>query len=363
MSEKPSTVPQKIQPEPPRDSIPVRRVLLLAGAVLVAIGLIFCGGGYWYLEREFDKPADVDNQENTLIRIKPGMGLSQVVGLLKKKNIISNPSIFRLQAWLRGGAGGIHVGVYEFSPSMSPRQVYLFLTGGKVAQRTFTIPEGLNLQEIAAIIERSGLAERNRVLALATDSDFISSLTIDAETLEGYLFPDTYRFPLGIKTREILRTMVENLKSKLDPSILQKMKQLDFSIHETLTLASIIEKETSVDEERPLIAAVFLNRLHRNMRLQSDPTVIYALPSFDGDLRRRDLFYKSPYNTYRNKGLPPGPIASPGFASIRAVLDPADVDYLYFVATRTGRHKFSKTYEEHKKAVAHFQLRKEVVDR
>ncbi len=359
MTEQNTPGPENPQSDSPRISKP----LFVFALALFTLAIVIGGAGYWYLESAFDTPTEPLNQKLGLFQVIPGMDLGSVARSLEEKGIIRSPFLFRLQVRLRGGANQIRVGFYEFKPSMSPRQIYLALINGRVAVRLLTIPEGFNLREIAAAFEKAGLGESREILSRANDTALISQLKIKSKTLEGYLFPDTYRFSLGIPAQSIVIAMVQTLKKKLDPALLKQISEHNFSLHQILTLASLIEKETSVDSERPLIAAVFLNRLRKNMRLQSDPTVIYALPRLEGDLRRRHLSYDSPYNTYRYKGLPPGPIASPGLASIRAVLNPADVDYLYFVATREGGHKFSKTYREHQKAVAQYRGRKEKVDR
>ena len=356
------------EPAGPRDDIPpasffggkFRRPFFIAALLTLAIA---AGGGYWYIERDFDLPAAPPGKKSIIFRVIPGMGLGKISRALGERGLIRSPDLFRLQARLHGRADRIHVGAYLLSPSMTPRHIYRDITEGRVAQRALTIPEGYNLREIASAIEKAGFGSRREVLALAADSAFLASLKIQAASLEGYLFPDTYRFPLETKPRKILARMVDTLRRKFGPDLRRRAAERDLTFHQTLTLASIIEKETSVESERPLVAAVFVNRLRRNMRLQSDPTVIYSLPRFDGNIRRRDLAYDSPYNTYRYKGLPPGPIANPGFASIRAALHPAPVDYLYFVATRQGGHKFSRSYREHQSAVRRYQLRRGKVDR
>ena len=329
--------------------------LALAGLLLLFLG---AAGGYLYLEREFDTPAGGGKAAPILLQVRPGMGLKRIAHALGEKSLIKKPTLFIYQVRLRGGAKRLHAGHYAFRPSMSPREIYRDIVEGRRVERTITIPEGYNLRELAHVIEDSGLAEYGEILALAHSAEFLSSLQVGAASAEGYLFPDTYRFPLGVPARKILKTLAGTMKRKLDDKLRRRAAELGFTVHEVLTLASIVEKETSLDEERPLIASVFLNRLRRNMRLQSDPTVIYALPNFDGNLRKHDLSYDSPYNTYLYKGLPPGPIASPGLASIRAALYPADQNYLYFVATQEGGHKFSLTYQEHRAAVARYQLKR-----
>ncbi|MBT3434577.1 MAG: endolytic transglycosylase MltG [Nitrospinaceae bacterium] len=336
-----------------------KRVFLLAAIILITLA----GAGYWYVEHEFASPAAGPGRKTILFKVSPGMGLKKISRALGDKGIIKYPAIFELQARLRGGASRIRSGTYKLSPSMPPWCIYQDLIKGHVAQNGFTIPEGFNLKEIATVIEKAGFGDRKEVLSLARDPAFLKNLKIQAPTLEGYPFPDTYRFPLETSPRRILTRMVKNLRRKFSPSLRRLAHEQNLTIHETLTLASVIEKETAVGSERPIIAAVFINRLKIGMRLQSDPTVIYSLPNFDGNIRKKDLAFDSPYNTYRYKGLPPGPIASPGLASIRAALNPAPVKYLYFVANREGGHKFSRTYREHRLAVGRYQIRKRKVDR
>lgn len=344
-------------PEP----VPRRRrnILSLAAFFLITMA----GAGYWYVEREFDIPAAGPGEKTMLFKVSPGMGLKKISLALGDKGLIRRPILFQLQARLRRGAGRIRTGTYKLSPSMPPRRIYQNLIEGRVAQRGFTIPEGFNLKEIAAVMEKAGFGDRREIMNLTRDPAFLKKLKIQAPTLEGYPFPDTYRFPIETPPRRILTHMVETLRRKFGPSLRRLARERNLTIHETLTLASVIEKETAVESERPIIAAVFINRLKKGMRLQSDPTVIYSLPDFDGNIRKKDLAYDSPYNTYRYKGLPPGPIASPGLASIRAALTPAPVKYLYFVANRDGGHKFSRTYREHRRAVERYQIRKRKVDR
>lgn len=325
--------------------------------------LLTAAGAALFLRLDFDRPADSSRTDLLLVQIPSGTGVGQIAQALTARGLLRHPLAFQVQARLRGGARRIRAGFYEFSPAMPPRGIYRALIEGRVAQRTVTIPEGYNLREIAEVLERSGLAPRQAVLEGARDPGLIARTGAEGDSLEGYLFPDTYRFPLGTPPREILLAMAQNLRRKFGPSLREKAEKRGLTLHEALTLASLIEKETPLGAERPLVAAVFWNRLRKNMPLQSDPTVIYPLPRLDGPLRRRDLSSNSPYNTYLHKGLPPGPIASPGLASIEAALHPADVDYLYFVATRTGGHAFSRTYREHQEAIARHQpKRKETVD-
>ena len=325
-------------------------LLIFASSVILTAFI-----AYRYLEADFNRPADPQAQESKLIHIRPGMTFSQILALLDNSSLIRNPKVFYIQARLRGGAKSIHAGVYALKASMSPREIYRHLSEGRIAQRTFTIPEGFNVREIARTIQRAKLATEEEILRLSRDPSFLETLQIPATSLEGYLFPDTYHFPVDASARKILSFMVRTMRKKFSPLLQKQAKVMGLTIHQALTLASIIEKETSLSSERPLIAAVFINRLKRRMRLQSDPTVIYGLPHFDGNITKKDLQYDSPYNTYLHRGLPPGPIASPGLASIKSALNPADVKYLYFVATKNGGHRFSRTYREHRRAVNRYQ--------
>jgi UPF0755 protein len=212
--------------------------------------------------------------------------------------------------------------------------------------------------ELAQDFAQRGVADPEDLIRLAHDREFIRSLAIEASSLEGYLFPDTYRFARRTKPKEILTEMVQGLRRVLTPELRQRAQEIHMSLHQVLTLASVIEKETGATEEREFISAVFHNRLKRGIPLQSDPTVIYGLESFDGNLRRRDLDSKSPYNTYRVRGLPPGPIANPGLGSIRAALYPAPTRHLYFVSRNNGTHQFSSTLAEHNQAVDKYQRRR-----
>ena len=251
----------------------------------------------------------------------------------------------------------VHAGEYELNPAMTPVEILSKLISGQVLLHSLTIPEGLTITQIAEVASQQGLTDPGEFLRLAKNREFIASLGIKAETLEGYLYPNTYKFPRPIKAREVLVAMVEQLQQELGPDLLARMQELKMTMHEVLTLASVIEKETGSGGERPEISAVFHNRLKKHIPLQSDPTVIYGLPAFDGNLHKKDLSSPSPYNTYRVQGLPPGPIANPGIQAIRATLYPSDSRSLYFVSRNDGTHQFSATLIEHNKAVEKYQKR------
>ena len=289
--------------------------------------------------------------------ILDGLTFQHVATLLEHEGLIKSSSVFVLLGKSQSADRKVHAGEYELNPGMTPAEILSKLLNGQVLLHPLTIPEGLTITQIADVVSQQGLTDREEFLRLAKDREFIVSLGIKAETLEGYLYPNTYKFPRGIKAREVLVAMVEQLGQEVGPDLLARMQELKMTMHEVLTLASVIEKETGSGGERPEISAVFHNRLKKHIPLQSDPTVIYGLPAFDGNLHKKDLSSPSPYNTYRVQGLPPGPIANPGIQAIRATLYPSDSRSLYFVSRNDGTHQFSSTLNEHNKAVEKYQKR------
>jgi UPF0755 protein len=296
--------------------------------------------------------------EPQIVTIAPGAGVQQIAAQLAQAGVIRHRGMFLFYVTLTRAASRLQAGEYALRSTMSPAQIIDTLRYGRVVRHALTIPEGSTLRDIAGLTTTRGLGSRQDLLALAYDAWFIASLGFTAPSLEGYLFPDTYRVPRGITARALLTLMVRTLRDHYTTEIAARGRHLGLTQHEVLTLASLIEKEARVDEERALIAAVFHNRLRRGMRLECDATVIYALGErFDGNLRKEDLQVDSPYNTYRYAGLPPGPIANPGRRSLEAAVAPAPVDYLYFVATKQqGTHQFSTSLEEHNRAVRQYQL-------
>jgi UPF0755 protein len=234
------------------------------------------------------------------------------------------------------------------------------LVRGEVLLHQLTLPEGVTRQDIAALLAAQALAGADQVLAMTADADLAKELGIPAPTLEGYLFPDTYRFARHLPVATILRAMVDRFHQYFGAAQEDQARKLRLTPHEVVILASVVEKETGSASERPLIAGVFLNRLRRGIPLQSDPTVIYGLPQFDGNLTRAHLVTDTPYNTYTRRGLPAGPICNPGAAALDAVLSPAATPYLYFVGKGDGTHHFSATLVEHNAAVARYQLHRPI---
>ena len=281
----------------------------------------------------------------------------QVAALLEQEGLIKSRLAFVWLGRFQSADRKIHAGEFELNPSMAPAEILSRLTTGQVMLHPILIPEGLTMVQIAEIFGQQGLVDPQELLRLMKDPAFIASLGIKADTLEGYLYPDTYKFPRGIKPKEVLTAMVEHLRQVYGPDLQARAQELKLTQHEVLTLASVIEKESGSNGEREEISAVFHNRLKKHIPLQSDPTVIYGLPSFDGNIHKKDLSSPSPYNTYRIAGLPPGPIANPGIQSIRATLYPSDSRALYFVSKNDGTHQFSATLEEHNQAVEKYQKR------
>jgi UPF0755 protein len=332
--------------------VPQPNLMLIVGLIVTVWILL----GWFYFMAS--TPVNEDTRTR-IIKIKPGMTLKQVSVLLKNENLIKNSAVFKVIAFLQNKQNQIMVGEYEISSSMVPLDILRRVTSGKTVLHPVTIPEGYRITEIAGILESNGLVEKEEFIRLTQDKEVLKFWDIPGKSLEGYLFPETYHFSKFTDARKIIDTMMKTFQDQVSPLNLDKRAEaMKFTPHKVITLASIIEKETGKAEERPLIASVFHNRLKKNMLLQTDPTVIYAIKNFDGNIRKKDLSIDSPYNTYKYRGLPPGPIASPGLKAIIAVLEPDDSDYLYFVSRQDGSHQFSATLEAHNNAVRKYQLRK-----
>jgi UPF0755 protein len=292
-----------------------------------------------------------------VITIPDRSTFQQVAALLERERLIKSRMAFVWLGRFRSVDRKIQAGEYELNPSMLPAEILSRLLGGQVVLHPILIPEGLTMAQIGDIFEQQRLVDRQELMRLMKDPVFIASLGIKAETLEGYLYPDTYKFPKGVKPKEVIATMVEHLRQVYGPDLEARAQEMKMTQHEVLTLASVIEKESGSNGEREEISAVFHNRLKKHIPLQSDPTVIYGLPNFDGNIHKKDLSSPSPYNTYRISGLPPGPIANPGIQAIRATLYPSSSRALYFVSKNDGTHQFSATLAEHNQAVEKYQKR------
>ena len=301
-------------------------------------------------------PTDTLSAGPRIVEIPAHEGVMGIARRLREADVVRSPEAFVALSVLRGSARALRAGEYEFPRETTTLGALRLLESGKVRLHLVLHPEGATVAELARALEQQRLARAADVTRVASDPAFLRSLGVEATSLEGYLFPDTYHFARGLTPEQILTRMVQRLRAKLTPDMLTRARERRLDIHQLLTLASIIEREAAVQEERPLISAVFWNRLEIGMPLQADPTVQYAVGKERRALTRTDLATDHPYNTYVRPGLPPGPIASPGVSAIEAALDPAPVKYLYFVASDDHRHHFSTTIGEHNAAVARYRL-------
>lgn len=299
-------------------------------------------------------PENAQMAAGSIIHVSPGSTSEDIGRLLQQAGVVRSQLAFTWMSRLLGLDERLQAGDYRLSPGMNLLEIIERLEAGRVIVVRVTIPEGLTAREIAARLAQKRLVDEQRFLTLVRDERLVygENAPIDKPTvnLEGYLFPDTYRFTRDQSEEEIIKTMVRRFQEVALPVIQDLAGEQGATVHEIVTLASMIEKEVMVDRERPLVSAVFWNRLKIGMPLQSDPTVQFVMEQPRRKLYYADLAIDSPYNTYKYRGLPPGPIASPGLASIKAALQPAQVDYLYFVAKGDGTHAFSRTYREHKAA-------------
>ncbi|KPL19638.1 MAG: hypothetical protein AMJ92_02090 [candidate division Zixibacteria bacterium SM23_81] len=283
--------------------------------------------------------------------LERGLGVREIAAILAHERIIPSVGQFLFLSKFLGVESELKAGRYSFAPGTRPLEVLNSLVRGYVSARLVTIPEGLTIRQMAELLERESGIDAEIFVGLAVDPQVAQENGIQATSLEGYLFPDTYDLHWGMPAHELIDIMISRFRQIYDTDLNRRAAELDMTNHQVITLASMIEEEARIAEERPIISAVYHNRLKKRMMLQCDPTVIYALGGKTTPLTRKDLEVESPYNTYRHYGLPPGPISSPGKASIVAALYPIDVDYLYFVARGDGSHQFSRTSREHINAI------------
>ncbi len=293
------------------------------------------------------------------IEIPKGATYRQVAEILSQNRIIRDKNLFLLLGRLYGIDRKIRAGYYSLSGPSNLLDLLELLRKGRIVEYDITVIEGDSLQEIAAKLSEKGILPERDFWQLATDKAFLVAHSIDAPSLEGFLFPDTYRIPKGADPKEVVEMMIHNLRDQFTEKLRARAAEIGMTEREVLTLASIIEKEAATDEERPLISAVYHNRLRKRIPLQADPTAIYGIKNWGEKITADDLRRKSPYNTYIVNGLPPGPIASSGLKSIVAALYPADVPYMYFVSNNDGTHRFSVTAEEHAAAVRAYREKKQ----
>jgi UPF0755 protein len=317
--------------------------------------VLACAGG-WFVWRALRSPYRGYTETVKRVEIERGSRLTTILRQLQREGVLRDEWIPLIYMKVLRSRDSLKAGVYEFDKPMAPIDVVDKLVRGEVVLRTVTIREGLDRFAIARLFAAEGLGTEEQWAEATGDPDLVRDIAPGAESLEGYLFPDTYKFDPGTPATEIARTMVANFRKNWGSEIALISTGLD--PHQTVTLASIVETEARLPAERPVVASVYLNRVRRRMLLGADPTVIYAMKlagNWNGNIRKGDLQMDSPYNTYKVPGLPPGPIANPGLASLRAAAAPATTPYLYFVARNDGSHVFSTSLAEHNRNVETFQ--------
>jgi len=323
------------------------------GILLICIFMMFV----IYTVADFLSPLPIGNKSME-IEIPRGTTFRQAVEILSKEGLVRDKNLFLFLGRINGMERKIKAGYYSIQGPLSPLTIFRLLKKGQIFEYEITIVEGDSLREIAEKLSESNIISKEDFRKLSTDKEFISYHQIDAPTLEGYLFPDTYRIPKGMDPKEAIGMMIVRMREKYSGELKARTSEIGLSEREVLTLASIIEKEAEADNERPLISAVYHNRLKKGIPLQADPTCIYGIKSSGEKITEKDVRRKTPYNTYIIKGLPPGPIASPGIKSITAALYPAKVPYMFFVSNNDGTHRFSVTPEEHEVAVEIYRKKK-----
>ena len=331
-------------------------VTLFLLIVLAGVGAFFFGNTVWGRVHEPYKGYDGAEQ---FVDIPPGTGMAAIRRRLVDAGVVRDDTVLRVALWWTGESRNIRAGEYRFDRAMTPVEVVETLARGAVYTRSITFPEGLTIQEMARIYESREFGSARDFTQAAADASLINDLDPAARDLEGYLFPDTYALPRGTPASRLVALMLDRFKASYPEDARAAARAQDLTTRQVMTLASLVEKETGKPEERSIVAAVYRNRLRIRMPMQADPTVVYALMragKYNGNIRREDLSMDSPYNTYRYPGLPPGPIAAPGKASIDAALMPADVPYLYFVSRNDGSHVFASTLAEHNRNVQRYQV-------
>jgi peptidoglycan lytic transglycosylase G len=334
------------------------RFLKLAVLLIVIVGCAAGAAAYVGLTR-IHAPYKGFAGDEIFVDISAGLNPTAIGRELIAAGVVRDAATFRGALWLSGRARALQAGEYRFDRAMTPLEVIDRLARGDVYRRLVTFREGLTIPEMAVVYEQAGFGSGASFRQAAAEAGLIRDLDPQAQDLEGYLFPETYALPRETPAGGLVTQMVASFKKNFTPEMLAAVKAQGLSAREAVTLASLVEKETAVADERPIVAAVYLNRKRLGMPMQADPTVIYALQRagrYDGNIRREDLQFDSPYNTYRYPGLPPGPIAAPGRASLEAVTKPAQVSYLYFVSKNDGSHVFAETLDEHNRNVRQWQV-------
>jgi UPF0755 protein len=330
----------------------MNRNIIYTGAGIILFSL-------FYAAVQLFTPLPIGNK-NIEIEIPRGATFRQAAEIFKEEHIIRNKTFFLVVGRLTGTDRKIRAGYYSIYKSMNLLDLFRVLRRGQIIEYAVTILEGDSLREISEKLADKDIVSKDDFMELATDKDYLSSYDINAPSLEGYLFPDTYKIPKGMDPDDVIGMMINKMRAQFSDKLQKRAEEIGFSERQVLTLASIIEKEAVTDEDRPLISAVYHNRLKKRMLLQADPTSIYGVKSSKEKITYNDLTRKTAYNTYVIKGLPPGPIASPSLKSITAALYPAKVQYLYFVSNNDGTHHFSLSAKEHLAAVKVYRQKKQM---
>ncbi|HEX8030258.1 MAG TPA: endolytic transglycosylase MltG [Vicinamibacterales bacterium] len=332
----------------------IKRLFLL----LVLVTLTAAAGGWWLYAR-ITEPYRAWTEPEVFVDIPPGSGPARIGDRLVRAGVVRDSLTFRAALLLSGRARALKAGEYRFDAPLHALDVIDKIARGDVYKRLLTFREGLTVLEMAQVFEDKGFGTAAEFRTAAENVRLIADLDPEARDLEGYLFPETYSLPRATPAAEVVEQMVKGFRSALTPAMIASAKANNLSVRQLVTLASLVEKETATAEERPVVAAVYRNRLKINMPMQADPTVIFALQkagAYKGNLTRDHLQFDSPYNTYRYPGLPPGPIAAPGRAALEASAKPADVEFLYFVSKNDGSHVFATTLDEHNRNVFTWQV-------
>ena len=337
----------------------MKKNLKLFFAAIVLLLLTSAGLGAFLALRYTQTPGSQESRA-VIFEVTPSMSFQSVAAELKKAGVINNAKFFYLYARARRMRSLLRVGEYDLNTNMIPGQVLAVITSGKSRTKPFVVPEGLNIFEISELFEKQGFGTSEEFLSFVKDKEFVKSLLgQEHNSLEGYLFPETYLITKFMTAKDVITAMVRRFQSVYNE--IGKQNQLkNWSLHQIVTLASIVEKETGAPQERKVISSVFHNRLKKQMRLQTDPTIIYGIADQTGvvpnNIHKSDLLKPSRYNTYVIAGLPPGPISNPGREALLAAMNPDATEFLYFVSHNDGTHEFTKTYEDHSRAVQKFQM-------
>ncbi|MDO8681533.1 MAG: endolytic transglycosylase MltG [Acidobacteriota bacterium] len=341
-------------------SHPSRRVRWLKRlALLLVLALVVFGAAGWWIYSRVNEPYRGYTGAEQFVDIPNGTGPVGIGQRLVDAGIVRDPWTFRAAVLISGRARELKAGEYRYDKPIDALEVIDKIRRGDIYRRLLTFREGLTIAEMAAVFEQKGFGSAAEFVQAASDPAAIRDLDPAARDLEGYLFPETYALPRGTSARDVVGSMVTGFKKAFDDELRAAAAADGLTVRQVVTLAALVEKETGTPDERPIVAAVYRNRMTMGMAMQADPTVIYALQKagrYNGNLRREDLQLDSPYNTYRYPGLPPGPIASPGRASLQAAVRPAPVDYVYFVSKNDGTHAFATTLEEHNQNVFTWQV-------